>query len=754
MKYNSIYNKFSSGELSQYLKGRTDLEEYYSGVDEMTNFIPLKQGGAYFRPGTTKVSLDATTKNYSNRIFKFNPADGLSYIIFASPGDNLTISKIESGGLSSCTITKPAIVWNKYVDFTIASGQFNSATNGALTEQIFDSLFFTSYGDVFLIIDGTGTLAPIAGKRTGSTTFLIDSFFYPTVINPTTGVLWLDTSIYPPLRVPYKDSNVDTNILMKPSGLTGNITITSQNSSGVAINYFTGDPVGSFIKVNQGSHTALAIIKSKSSNSVVNAQIYAAPFTSTTASSDWEFSAFNATDGYPKTACFFQGRLYFGGNNTFPDTVWASLVGNIYHFMGKRLLQDATTNNSFLNFYGSVKETDPFNFTIAATSANAIQWMHPSQTLIVGTTSNEFSIYGGQDGILSISNIFVAAISSHGSAKVQPVKVGSSILFVSYDRKRLLEIPKDLRQYQNAAEISSLSEGILDKALTIIDPSNTLFILNGFQELAYQESEGILWCLCLNSYTRKTTLLSLSIDKTTKILGWAKHTLPFGSNYTTIYSIASIPLSSQANKDFIYLYTQRSTFGLERFWVRTRQTFMNNTSSFDSVTSSKSVCHLDYAIIATASSDSVNVGTDYIQPVSVISSQGNYLGDFTPSSGILTVTNAASYSPLLIGYKYSGEIKTMPIESGAQFGVAQGSARRGHEISVFIDRSRGGKYKQSKAVNEYPLDTAATASSLSTKEVRLSLNASPDDTQTILKQDLPYPMTFLWLLTKGYTYDA
>jgi len=181
---------------------------------------------------------------------------------------------------------------------------------------------------------------------------------------------------------------------------------------------------------------------------------------------------------------------------------------------------------------------------------------------------------------------------------------------------------------------------------------------------------------------------------------------------------------------------------------------MNATASFDTIASSKSVCHLDYAKIFTASSNSVSIGTDYNQPVSVISFQGNYLGDFTPSSGIITVPSATSYSPLLVGYKYTGEIKTMPIESGAQFGVAQGSARRGHEVSVYIDRSRGGKYKQSKAVNEYPIDELGTASALSTKEVRLSLNASPDDNQTILKQDQPYPLTILWLLTKGYTYDA
>jgi len=754
MKYNSIYNKFSSGELSQYLKGRTDLEEYYSGVDEMTNFIPLKQGGAYFRPGTTRVTIDTTTDNYNNRIFKFNPADGASYIVFVSPGYNLSISKIEAGGLTNCSISKPNYIWNTHIDFSDLSGLFDPAANGALTTSIFDSLSFTSYGDLFVICDGTGTLSPIVGKRLGSTSFLIDSILHPTVLNAVTGSLELDVNVKYPLRIPFKDANIDTNIRLRPttSGV-GATTILSLNLSAVPTSFFAGDVVGTIIKITHGTTTGVSIITSKISDSEVNAYTYTA-YGAVTSASNFEISAFNPIDGYPKTACFFQGRLYFGGNIKFPDTIWASFVGNIYHFMSKKFIQDATTDTTGYNYFGTVKETDPFNFTIAAISANSIQWMLPSQTLIVGTTSTEYSINGGQDGILSISNINVGAISSHGSAKVQPSKVGSSILFVSYDRKRLLEIPKDLRQYQSASEISALSEGILDKALTLVDPSNLLFNLNGFYELTYQESEGILWCLCLNTHTRKTTLLSLAIDKTSKILGWSKHILPYGSSYASISSIASIPLSSQSNKDFIYLYTNRSVYGLERFWIRSRQNAMNATASFDTIASSKSVCHLDYAKIFTASSNNINIGTDYNQPVSVVSFQGNYLGDFTPSAGVIVVPNASTYSPLLVGYKYTGEIKTMPIEAGAQFGVAQGSARRGHEISVYIDRSRGGKYKQSKSVNEYPIDELGTAASLSTKEVRLSLNASPDDNQTILKQDQPYPLTVLWLLTKGYTHDV
>jgi hypothetical protein len=183
---------------------------------------------------------------------------------------------------------------------------------------------------------------------------------------------------------------------------------------------------------------------------------------------------------------------------------------------------------------------------------------------------------------------------------------------------------------------------------------------------------------------------------------------------------------------------------------------MNATVSFDAITSSTAVNHLDFASIITAASNSVSVGTDYANnTVSVISYNGTLMGTYAVNgSGTATITNAAANSPLLVGYAYTGQIKTMPIEAGAQFGVAQGSARRGHEISVFIDRSRGGKYYQSQSSNQYPLDTEGTASVLKTGEVRLSLNASPNDNQTVITQDAPYPLTILWMVTKGYTYDT
>ena len=50
-----LITNFSSGELSQTLFGRTDLEQYYRGAARLENFDVIPTGGIRKRPGTKKV---------------------------------------------------------------------------------------------------------------------------------------------------------------------------------------------------------------------------------------------------------------------------------------------------------------------------------------------------------------------------------------------------------------------------------------------------------------------------------------------------------------------------------------------------------------------------------------------------------------------------------------------------------------------------------------------------------------------------
>lgn len=790
MKYNSIYNNFSSGELSRYLKGRTDLDEYFKGLEDMSNFLPIKQGGAALRPGTfISESYFGTDIEEPWALFPFTPRDSEPYIValypsnFTGTGGGIRVLRVDG---STPAVISYDYCWNRRYNFNDPVSKYDRATDPD-PSIILEKLQVIQNGDILFIFDGTGRLAPIVIIRTANNSFVVDSMLGPQQINPATGVPYLSSPTYTYMRTPFTDVNVNTNLRLQNSvmnfGQTG--TITATNGAGAPIDFFTGDVVGMHVKIaqtNSGAtlQTGVGLITSKVSDSVVNFFVIVA-FGSTGVSSNFETSMWNARDGYPTTAAFFEGRMVCGGSPKYIDSVWCSYTGNIYHFTQRRLPQDMldpVLEVSGSNFFGPITPADPFSFVPASTAANNIQWMLATDTLLIGTTATEFSITSGSENAFGLDSFFVKSISSHGSAKIQPIKVGSAVLFVSADGKRLLEIPKKLSDYLGAVEISSLSEGIIDKAIKEALGSNEHSkVKNKIFKMVWQENESILWLLCKNSDLGGNAIISLTYDKTAKVIGWSKHNIALSSD---ISSMCVVPDETKSNYNRLYLFLKRQStpyYSFEFLNVRNvydkfyvgypdnggplegrQQTYTDGTSFPDTYEQG-----LSGEAILTLKELQLNafpIGTTY----SIIRSDTEdiaavYLGEFEEVAGVITIPNCpiGPSTFFQIGVRYNNKIVTMPLEAGAQFGVAQGSARRSHEMSVFLDRSYGGQYTQLKAnqLLDFTYETSQPSfDALYTGETRLSLNASPDDTQTLITQPKPLPFTVLWLLTKGYTYDA
>jgi hypothetical protein len=786
MKFNSIQNSFSSGELSRKLNGRTNIDEYFQGLATMNNFLPERVGGANFRPGTCFAPAEHVA-NLPGALIPFSPRDGENYVLIVQPGEELIFVG------QTTTLTQPSYLWNTRPDFTNSSTEWSGNTTA--TRKKLDNLQYAQAGDVLVIVDGEGECAPIVVYRTSANNLAADSLIRPQNTNAATGLPWL----YPPsegVRVPYKDTNVNTNIRMKPSATTAagtTINITCENASAVAVPYFTGDPVGMYIKITHGGTiTGLARVASKTSTSVVTAVVIIA-FNAITASSSFEVSAWNPTDGYPRSVAFYDQRLVFGGNKTLQDMIWLSMTGNIYFFMQKRFVQDASSDVTLFGYFGSTKTGDPFNFVPAAVGANAIQWLYPADSLLCGTTNNEFAISGGQDNLFSVSSIFIKTISSHGSAKIQPVKAGASILFVSADGKRVLEIPKRLSEYTSATDLMAQASGIIDNAIeaTVTTPSGIVKSQNKITRLAWNEYDGVLWVACRNSSVgtsgySSSALLSLTMDKTSKVLGWARHSL---AGNPSVSSICVSPDSNNPGAARLYLFLLRDPSGTTisglgyKSYTLEYMSYHNQYNAYytgdpaDATNSGRNAIYMDAASYGTsvigssgilaevangsitlsgAQQDAFNTGTEF-GVIEINDDVGTYLGKFTPNGfGVLTVPTAVTTKKYIVGVVYEGEIKTLAIEAGAQFGVAQGSKRRSHDIVVGLDRAIDGVYKSSLAESTYSLltSTDATPAALFTGEKQLSLNASPHDNQTVIKQTKPYPMSILWILHKGYTYDV
>ena len=60
-----IHNNLTAGELTNRLRGRTDLAKYFNGADTLTNFLIFPQGGVTRRPGSRYVAetKDSTKKS-------------------------------------------------------------------------------------------------------------------------------------------------------------------------------------------------------------------------------------------------------------------------------------------------------------------------------------------------------------------------------------------------------------------------------------------------------------------------------------------------------------------------------------------------------------------------------------------------------------------------------------------------------------------------------------------------------------------
>jgi hypothetical protein len=789
VKYNSIQNSFASGEISRKLKGRTNIEDYFQAVATMKNFLPMRSGGAQYRGGTC-ISASEHTSSIPGALFDFSPRDGETYTLIVQPGFEI-LARTSAGALS---ITQDTYLWNTRADFGTSTTAWvaGTKTETQLRSKV-DSLQFAQSGDVLVIVDGEGELAPIVIFRTALNTLYADSLIHPTYINPTTNQPWL----HPPLtqaRVPYRDVNTNTNIRLKPSATTAAgtfITITAEDASAAAVNFFSGDVIGMNVKITHAAVTGVARVTAKGSDSSVTAVVLTA-FGATTASSNFEAGAWSPAQGYPRSVCFYEQRLVFGGSPTYPDMLWCSMAGNIYFFMQRRLAQDSSTDTSLLGYYGAVKATDPFNLIPASVGANSIQWLHSSDSLLCGTTESEFALSGGQDSIFSGTSFFIKNISAHGSAKVQPVKAGSSILFVASDGRRILEIPKRLQDYNSAIDVTALVEGMIDNAIeeTASTPKTVVKLKNKITKIAWNEHDGVLWCACRNGSVgsggySNSTLVSLTFDKTTKVLGWARHRI---GGDPAISSLCVSPDVNNPGAARLFLLLRRNTgnsaisggtpaYSLEYLSYQNQFDSYYTGNPNDSTYGARNAVYLDgasyaydyagplgeIAVVAAGQitlspiqQDSFPTGTSFAV-VEIDGDIGTYLGEYTPDgSGVLTVPSATTTKTYLVGVRYEGEIKTMPIEAGAQFGVAQGSDRRSNQVTLCLDRSLGGTYKAANGNSSYDLLRAAdgTPSALYSGERELQLNSSYNDPQTIIKQTKPYPMNILWLLHKGYTYDT
>jgi hypothetical protein len=429
--------------------------------------------------------------------------------------------------------------------------------------------------------------------------------------------------------------------------------------------------------------------------STINVEKWLGPLAASGAKTKfWQYGAFNATSGYPRSVCLHEQRLCFGGTKAQPNTIWCSAIGD------------------FENFELGVNASDAVQFTLAASEGNRINWMFSQSEMLVGTSGDEWTI-GAADSAsaLSATNVKTRRQASYGSKYMRAAMVNDVLLFVQRNGRKVRELVYELNK-----------DGWVAPDLTLLAEHITV---GEIVEVAYQQQpDAILWCVRGDG-----TLIGMTYERDQKVVGWHRHTI---ADNADVESVATI--YGSGTEDEVWMVVKRTVAGstyrtIERFPLLWRTAFDNQTTA--------SYRYLDgHVAFASGAANRSVTGLSHLNGKSVtIVQNGTLTGTAVVSGGSVTVPQAAAG---YVGLPYTSTLTPMKLDMDLEDGSSQGRKKRIHKVVVRTLKSQGGEVRVN-AGQWYDL-----ASTLTTGDQKiLTAGTFGFDADVSVQQSDPYPMCIL-----------
>jgi len=582
---------FSTGELDPLLRARVDLQQYGNALSKATNVLIQPQGGLRRRPGTKHILELPNTSTAS-------AGNGVRLVPFQF--------SVDDSYMLCFTHNRMYVIKNGVVQANInASG--NNYLTTSIGSSIVDDMCWTQSADTLIVVHPD--LQPVRITRTSdtawtATTITFDSIpkyaFTMTVTTPSVGHL-------------------------TPSAVSGNITLTSQNS------YFTSSHVDQYINASpQGRAKIVAV----DSGTTVRA-ITEYPFfnTSNIPQGSWEVESgyeavWSSGKGWPRSVTFHEGRLYFGGSKSRPSTIWGSKINLFFDFVPSESLDD-----------------DAVEATLDTNELNVITDIISSRDFQVFTTGGEFYVpQQGTDPITPLTFTF-KNVSRNGikpGTRVQSVESGS--IYIQRQGKSLNEFIFSDTQLTYITQRISLLAGHL---------------LKGPQRIALRRASSTEEAdLLLMTNTTDGSIAAFSIMRSQQI------TAP--SEYTTDGEFIDVGVDVTQ----IYCVTKRVFNSTTRYFVERFQDDLYTDCAFTggAAASASSLPHVG---------KSLDVITDGVPQ-----------SDETVSGGGSVTFDRASTTSYEVGLPITVYVKTMPVEIKLQTGSRVSFKKRIVEISAVLEETQ------------------------------------------------------------------
>lgn len=712
-RFHKLSSNFASGEFSPTAMGRVDSKEYEAGAQLMSNWIP-KKNYASKRPGTR--FANALTGMFRPGLLPFIQAADSGFVVALDP------SKVNGGGDFIRVFRDDGLI--QTVDATLFTTLITNYTDTAALVAIDPMKFvFAQIADVLFITHASGRLPPFK-------VYLKDGVFFVEVyvaIDITDPLLDISEA----LKVPYINTNT-SQMTMISNVISGNGFLTASSA------YFTPGHLGTIFKLTHGGLITGVAKVSAYINPVDVAISTIVDFSATTATTNWEESAWNDEYGWPKAVCSYEQRLVWGGTFKQPDTLWGSLTGNVFHMMGRKLVQDqdSLTDVSGINYFGENVPTDPYSFGLSATEVNKITWLAANSNINVGTLSTEYIGNGGQS-ILSGDSVNFRPQTNYGSSENKVLMLGNEIVFISRDGRKLRNFKFS---DNNGSNISNDLSFFADHMSKIGGTEK------GFIDIAFEKSSDVIWLINANFQ-----LISFTYQLDNPTVAWARHTI---AGAVAIRGITAIP--TVGGVDNLYMVVERVINGVTVYYLE----HLPDNADEDSLNTTSLILedqstYVDSAqtIISPFGGIQIITALNRLEGEELtVTINGKLHGLFTVAAGQIDLGVVVPEDDMIIlGLAYRGDLVKLPLKSGGDFGVGIANIKR-------IDTAHIRFYKTYDAkVTTYGatyFQDVGFGDDLFTGIKTVPVDADPERDQALhIFSDQPYPCNVLLVTQRGRADD-
>ena len=507
MRIMQFQTNFSVGELDPLIRARTDLEQYRNALEEATNVIIQPQGGFKRRDGTKFIyDFGSTFTDFKVIPFEFSVDDSYLLVfvtqriyvfkagvlqtnINGSGNDYITATDITTAMLDDINYTQAVdtlilchedlqtkrLVRNGDTSWTLENLPITNLPQYAYAFDTHQPDFTitpsASTGNITITASDVTTDTGTAQAGAYDTITLKAASSYTTDDQPNGMFITLTSGTGSGQTRHVEDYVASTKVLrVYPAWDT-----VPDNTTGYKVEAFAESAVGEYAQVTStfGRARYVEFVSATEMKAVTEVDFFD---TDAVTAGFWESEhgyedVWSSTRGWPRSAAFHEGRLYFGGSKSRPNTIWGSGVINYFDFNAGTGLDDESVEA-----------------TINTNQLNTIVNLFSGNDFRIFTTGGEFVILQGTNEPITPSTFFVRPQTRLGSKAGIPIEeLNGASIFIQRQGKSInvFQFGDTTASYQ-VQNISALSSHLLKNPVDMAarraastDESDRLFVVNG-----------------------------------------------------------------------------------------------------------------------------------------------------------------------------------------------------------------------------------------------------------------------------------